>query len=86
VAGRVHNVDLRPAKIHRRVLGQNGDAALALQVVGIHHALGQRLILTKRAGLAQHLVNQRSLAMVNMGDDGDITDRRMGAQGGCTLS
>ena len=53
-------------------LGQDGDAALALEIVGIHRALGDALILAEGAGLLQQAVDQRGLAMVDMGDDGDI--------------
>ena len=32
------------------------------------------LIVAKRAGLAEHLVHQRGLAVIDVGDDGDVTD------------
>jgi hypothetical protein len=35
------------------VLGQDGDAALAFEVVGIHHALGHLLVLAEGVRLAQ---------------------------------
>ncbi len=54
--------------------GQDGDAALALQIVGVHGALGHVLVLAHRAGLLEQLVHQRGLAMVDMGDDGDVAD------------
>ena len=66
---------LPPAKVDGSVLGQNRDAAFPLQLVRIHHALGYLLIGAEGAGLPQHGVNQRGLAMVNMGDDGDIAYR-----------
>ena len=50
-------------------LGEDGDAALALEVVGIHRALGHPLVLAEGAGLLQQAVDQRGLAMVDMGDD-----------------
>ena len=53
-------------------LGENGDAALALEIVGIHRAFGHPLVIAERAGLLQQAVDQRGLAMVDMGDDGDI--------------
>ena len=37
-------------------------------------ALGHVLVLAHRTGLLQQLVDQRRLAMVDMGDDGDIAD------------
>src|SRR6202044_3241413 len=65
------------------VFGENGDAALALQLVRIHHAFSYLLIGAKGPGLAQHAVNQRGLAMVDMGDDGDIAYR---LAHGCSFS
>ena len=75
VARRIDNVDLAAFKVDGRILGKDGDAALALQVVRIHHALGHLLVGAEGAGLAQHGVNEGGLAVVNMGDDGDIAYR-----------
>ncbi len=55
------------------VLGEDGDAALALQVVGIHDALGHLLVLAEGVRLAQEAIHQRGLAVVHVGDDGDVT-------------
>jgi hypothetical protein len=52
---------------------QNGDTALALQVVGIHRALDDALVVPVGAGLLQQAIDQRSLAVVDVGDDGDVT-------------
>ena len=75
VARRVDDVDVDAVVVDRGVLGQDGDAALLLQVVGIHHALGHVLVGGEGAGLAEQLVDQRGLAVVNVGDDGDVADR-----------
>ena len=57
------------------VLGQDGDAALALQVVGVEDALALcSFALAELAALAQHLVDQRGLAVVDVGDDGDVAN------------
>ena len=74
VARRVDDVDARAVPFHGGALGQDGDAALALQIVGIHRALRHVLVLAHRARLLQQLVDQRRLAMVDMGDDRDIAD------------
>ena len=72
VAGGVDDVDL-DALIHAgAVLGQDGDAALALNIAGVHHALGHLLVGTERAGLFEHLIHQRRLAVVDVGDDRDV--------------
>ena len=40
------------------VLGQNGDAALPLDVVGVHHALRHLLVFAEHAALLEHFVHQ----------------------------
>ncbi len=85
VAGRVDDVDLdfgSVARAWRRmvedggVLGQDGDAALALQLVGVHHALDVGLVGAEDAALVQHGVDQRGLAVVDVRDDGDVAKTR----------
>ena len=56
----------------RAVLGEDGDAALALEVVRVHDALDHVLVRGEGAGLAQELVDQRGFAVVDVGDDGDV--------------
>ena len=69
VAGRVDDVDAGAVPVDRGHLGENGDAAFALQVVGIHRALRHPLVLAEGAGLLQQPVDQSGLAMVDVGDD-----------------
>jgi hypothetical protein len=57
MAGRIHNVDLDVVIQDGGVLGENGDAAFALQIVGVHDAINQVLIGAERAALAQHGVH-----------------------------
>ena len=73
VARGIHDVDLGVAVLDGGVLGQNGDAALTLQIVGVHDALYGLLIFTVYAALLQHLIHQRGLAVVNVGDNGDVS-------------
>ena len=73
VTRRVDDVDLRVAVAHGGVLGQDRDAALALQIVGVHDALDDFLMLTVCTALLEHFVDQRGLAVVNVGDDGDVS-------------
>ena len=72
VARGVDDVDAGVLPEDRGGLGQDGDAALALEIVGIHRPLGHPLVLAKGAGLLQQPVDQGGLAMVDMGDDGDV--------------
>ena len=52
----------------------DGDAAFAFDVVAVHRAFRDGLVLAERPRLLQQLVDQRGLAVVNMGDDGDVAD------------
>ena len=72
VAWSINDVDARVLPLNARALGEDGDAALALDVVGIHRALGDLLVFTEGAGLLQKLVDEGRLAMVNVRDDRDI--------------
>ena len=40
----------------------------------VHHALGHLLVVAEDVGLLQHAVDQRGLAVVDVGDDGDVAD------------
>ena len=74
VARRVDDVDARVLPDDRRALGKNGDAALALQVVGIHRALSNALALAERTGLLEQFVDQRGFAVVDVGDNRDVSE------------
>ena len=62
------------AVVDRDVLGEDRDAAFALQVVGVEDPLALELRGPKLPTLAQHRVDQRRLAVVNVGDDGHVSD------------
>ena len=72
VAGGVHDVDLHIPVLDGGVLGQDGDAPLPLQVAGVHHPVLDLLVGPKGAALFEHLVHQRRLSVVHVGDDGDV--------------
>ena len=72
VAGRVDDVDAHVLPGDRGGLGHDGDAALFFEIVGIHHALGDALVFAEGARLLEQAVDERGLAMVDVGDDGDI--------------
>ena len=74
VAGRIDDIDAGALPFHRSGLGQDGDAALALEVVGIHRAFDLALVLAIDAGLLQQPIDQRGLAVVDVGDDGDVAE------------
>ena len=74
VAGRVDQVDLDFAVLDRNVLGEDRDATLTLQVVGVQDTLALELRGPVLAGVAEHGVDQGSLAMVDVGNNGYVTD------------
>jgi hypothetical protein len=74
VARRVDDVDLQAAVADGRVLGQDRDALLALEIQRVEHALGHVLVLPEGAGLPEHGVDERRLPVVDVGDDRDISD------------
>ena len=78
VARGVNDIDAIVLPGDRGVFRQNRDSTLALLVVGIHHPLGQLLVRGEFAGLAQELVDQRGLAMIDVGDDGDVSELHVG--------
>jgi hypothetical protein len=47
-------------------------------LIAIHHAFGDLLVLGERARLDEQLVDQRRLAVVDVGDDRDVAKVRPG--------
>ena len=72
VARCVDDVDLHVAVLDRRVLGEDGDALLALEVHRVHDALADVLVVTEGARLPEHLVDEGGLAVVDVGHDGHV--------------
>jgi hypothetical protein len=74
VSGRIHDIDFYAGVKHSRILGQDGDAALAFQIVRVHDALGDGLVIAEGTALPEHGVNQRGLAVIHVGNDGDVAN------------
>ncbi len=60
--------------VHRGVLGEDRDALFALEVLGVHHPVLDFAAFAQRAGLPQHGVDERRLAVVDVRDDGDVAE------------
>ena len=69
VARSIDDIDARLAPQDRSVLGHDRDAALALERVGIHHAIDDLLVGAEHARLAQHRIDQSGFAVIDVGDD-----------------
>ena len=74
VSRRVDDVDLDPAVYHGRVLRQDRDALLPLEVVRVEDQLADLLVGAEKPALLEHPVDQRRLAVVDVGDDRDVAD------------
>ncbi len=74
VSGGVDDVQLDVAVAERSVLGEDRDPLLALEVHRVQHACRHVLTDPKRAGLPQHRVDERRLAVVDVRDDRDVAD------------
>jgi len=74
VAGRVHDVELNAPVANRGVLSENGNAALALERIGIHHPRCDLLAFAEDAALLEHRIDQRRFAVVDVRNDGDVTN------------
>ncbi len=74
MAWSIDDVDFYAAVADARVLGKDGDTALALELIGVHDPLGDVFIGTKDSALAQHRVHQRRLSVIHMRDDCDVAN------------
>ncbi len=72
VSGRVDDVDLDALIRQRDVLGQDRDPAFPLQVVAVQDAIAHELAVAELAALPQQAVDQRGLAVIDVGDDDDV--------------
>ena len=74
VSRRVDDIDFHAVVNDRGVLGENGDPAFAFQVEGIHDAFGDLFIAAEDPTLMQHGIKQGGLAVIDVGNDGDVAD------------
>src|SRR5690606_34416606 len=73
VSGGVHDVDAVIVPFDRRVFGEDGDPPFAFLVIAVHNQIAGVITTVEGAGLTQQLVNHGGFTVVNVGDDGDIT-------------
>jgi len=72
VPGRVDHIDLHVLVGDRGVLGEDRDAALALEVVGVEDQFAGGVRIPEDVGLLEEAVDEGGLAVVDVGDDGDV--------------
>src|SRR6266404_4404192 len=70
----IDDVDAITVPLEGGVLRANRNPLFTLEVHRIHHALLDLLVGTKGTGLAQELIDKRGLAVVNVRNNGDVTN------------
>ena len=74
VARGVDDVDFVSFVADGDVLGEDGDSALAFEVVVVENELAGLLILTKELCLVQHAVDKGGLSVVDVRNNGNISN------------
>ena len=84
VPGRVDDVDdghraVRVLAVHGGVLRQDRDALFLLQVTRVHQAFDDVVAaMSQRPRLPQHRIHQGRLAVIDVSDDGDVSEIHVG--------
>ena len=76
MAGSVDDVDFVALPGNSRVFGQNRHAPFPLQLIGIHDRVLAhfRLVGGKGVRLLQQMIHERGFAVIDVGNNGDISD------------
>ena len=74
MAGGIDHVDLHPLVVDADILGKNGDAAFALEIVAVEQADFHLFVFAEKLRLLDDLVHQRGLAVVDVRNNRDIPD------------
>jgi hypothetical protein len=74
VAWGVDDIDLDIFVPDGHVFGQNGDAAFAFYVVVVQNELPGLLVGAEQLTVVEDLVNQGGFAVVNVGDNRNVSD------------
>ena len=74
VTGGIDNVYLRALVFHRSIFAEDGNTAFTFQVVAVHDQFPGFLVIAKNMGGMEDSIYQRCLSMVNVGNDGYISD------------
>ena len=71
---RINDIDLHVVIEDRGILRENCDTTLALQLVRVHHALDVVFVGAKSAALLKHGIDQCGFPMIDVRDDGNISN------------
>jgi hypothetical protein len=72
VSWRIDDIDLDAAIGDGGILRHNCNAAFALQIIRVQHALSNLLIIAENATLTQQPIDQRGLAVVHVGNNRNV--------------
>ena len=72
MARRIHDINQQILVVDGGVLGENRDAAFALELVAVHGALGDAFVRPEHAALVQEGIDERGLAVIDVGDNRDV--------------
>ena len=70
----IDDVDANIFIFERCVLGLDGNAPFPLEVHRVHHSLGHDLVRTEGTRLAEELVDQRRLPVIDVSDNSNISE------------
>ena len=70
----VDDVDLDALVPHGGVFGKDRDATLPLEVTRVHDPFRDPFVRSEGAALPQHGIHQGGLAVVDVGDDGEVSE------------
>ena len=70
----IDNIDLHPFIGDGHVLGKDSDATLPFQVIVVQDKIAEIFGPAYKVGLIDHPVHEGGLSMVNMGNNGDVSD------------
>ncbi len=72
VSGGIYYIDLDITALNGCVFCENSDSALSFEIARIHDSFSDDLIFMINSALLEHLVNERSFAVVNVRYDRDV--------------
>ena len=74
VAWGIDNVNADIVIFEGGVFGFDGDTSFSFEVHGVHHALGDNLVGAEGTRLAEELIHESGLAVIDVGNDCNISE------------
>ena len=74
MTGGINDVDFVGTMMNGEIFGKDGDTAFFFKVVRVHNPLGDGFIGAVDSGMFKHGINQSGFTVVNVGNNGDVSD------------